>query len=1014
MRIRTKTILVLVPTLAVMLSAITARTLHQSKQAFLRVEDDLIQKDTSRAVAAVREIGNNLGSKLSDWAGWDDTYNYMKSRDQGFIDSNIEVVTLHDMEVDAMLFLDEELRPVFSAAVTKGADGAPSEGFVELPPALGHLVANRDRLLLHGEPLARSVNIGIVQQPPLDPVMVATRPILKTDKSGPARGVMVWARTLTPAVAADISERLGITVRFEQAGGSAVSGLVVSRPDDSTIVGRAVVGDVADVPALTVEARTSRPVYAQALETSAAVIRTIAVAGGLALAAILFTMSRLVTSRADALDRRLKGVVTDHQRIELPGSDEFSHIARTVNMLLEAASAARTEALASEQRFRSVAEAAPIAIWIRDAGFKLTYLNAFGRALIGAGAEEAIDAFRSGLHPGDMPRVEAVWAESVRQRAPFTVTSRLLRADGTTRWITCSGVPQFDASGRLTSIIGTTTDITESKLAHELILDSERKFRAMFESSPIGIALCISDGRFVQANPQFLALVGRTEDQIAHLRLHDVTADATAEVFCEVLGSESADVRFAPRESRLRTMDGAVVPVLISANVASDEVHGPRLWVFAEDISARIDAEERLERYASDLIDTKTWLEEQASQLEKHARELEGAKAAAEAASRAKGEFLANMSHEIRTPMTAILGYADLLIDNGLDTPDATQHLATIRRNGEHLLGLINDILDLSKIESGRMEVERLPISPVAVAREVQDLLRGRATAQRVDLRVNLASELPRTIASDAVRLRQVLVNLVGNAIKFTPGGTVTLGVRSSADRTMLQFEVADTGIGMSAEQMAKLFQAFSQADASTTRKFGGTGLGLAISKRLAQMLGGDITVASEEGRGSTFTFSVAIDASAVEWTSAEPVGGPAVAGASATVSLAGRRILLAEDGPDNQRLISFHLKKAGAQVEIVDNGRAAVDAALGAVSAGQAFDVVLMDMQMPILDGYSASTELRSRGYVGPIVALTAHAMSSDRDKCLAAGCSDYLTKPIDKVALIERSATAASGVAA
>ncbi len=395
------------------------------------------------------------------------------------------------------------------------------------------------------------------------------------------------------------------------------------------------------------------------------------------------------------------------------------------------------------------------------------------------------------------------------------------------------------------------------------------------------------------------------------------------------------------------------------------------------------------------------------------------ANAAAEAANLAKSEFLANMSHEIRTPMTAILGYADLIADaveRQVDLHKHRDYAETIKRNGEHLLSIINDILDLSKIEANKLIVEKSCTSVSQLLHDTIRLMNVNAAAKGLVLRGSVDSEVPEFVVTDPTRLRQILVNLIGNAIKFTEHGGVSVDVAyQSQPEAMLSVSVTDTGIGMSDEQLRRMFQAFEQADASTTRKYGGTGLGLRISKRLAEMLGGDISVASRSGEGSTFTVTLAAPAvcrNEVQLSTrpTDQLGphGSSSPSSSHRLPLNGVRILLAEDGPDNQRLISFHLTKAGAVVTIAENGKVAIEALCHNADSSQPllvpapFDLIISDMQMPVMDGYESVQLMRSKGCSLPIISLTAHAMQRDQEKCLEAGCNAHLTKPIDRSQLV------------
>ncbi len=390
-------------------------------------------------------------------------------------------------------------------------------------------------------------------------------------------------------------------------------------------------------------------------------------------------------------------------------------------------------------------------------------------------------------------------------------------------------------------------------------------------------------------------------------------------------------------------------------------------------------------------------------------RELQHATRAAEAATLAKNAFLANMSHEIRTPMTAILGYTELLLSPEVSDSERLNGLQTIRRNGRHLLQIINDILDLSKIEAGKLEVEPVPCRPAQLLAEVQDLLRGKAEEKNLWLEIEGAGPLPELIRTDATRLKQALINLVSNAIKFTAHGGVRVVASCAYEAEQLTLAVIDTGPGLTPEQKARLFQPFVQLDSSATRQSGGTGLGLVITRRIAELLGGGVTLESEPGKGSTFRLSVATGpltgVSQVKLEDALRSNADQARAPARLPRLSGR-ILLAEDGPDNRRLLTTFLERAGAEVEVAENGQQAAERVLAAAKAGTPFDLVLMDLQMPVMDGLTATRFLRVRGYRGQIIALTAYAMKGEIDKCLAAGCNYYLSKPITREHLVREVA--------
>ncbi len=509
--------------------------------------------------------------------------------------------------------------------------------------------------------------------------------------------------------------------------------------------------------------------------------------------------------------------------------------------------------------------------------------------------------------------------------------------------------------------------------------DERRQLKETFES----------DGCCVRLAGEAIAAL----DEVASRRPDAIVLD------CALCGTADVDLLRALRE-RTSSRDTSV---LLIADSEDDETLTEGLEVGATDFVLR--------PVSQSIIRARV---ENAIQIRRSQHRIREHKESVEIATTQKADFLASMSHEIRTPMTSILGFTDVLYHEGDITqapPVRVEAIRTIRRCSEHLLGLINDILDLSKVEAGRLEIAPYRCSVFQVLSEVADVMKGRAQEKNLPLEIQFAGPIPVTVHTDPGRLRQILINLVSNAVKFTERGSVTVTtslLREPGESPLLQFEVADTGIGITPNQQARLFQPFSQATAQTQTKYGGTGLGLSISQQLAEMLGGKIRLTSEPGRGSTFTLTIATGPLegvplTRENTTKRGTGQDGLFKAPLSPNSLSCRVLVAEDGPDNQRLIKYLLTKAGAHVVIADNGCTAVDLALSARAAGSPFDVILMDMHMPKMDGYDATRHLRRSEYAGPVIALTANAMREDRQKCLDAGCDAYCPKPIDRHELIQ-----------
>lgn len=647
------------------------------------------------------------------------------------------------------------------------------------------------------------------------------------------------------------------------------------------------------------------------------------------------------------------------------------------------------------QRLEIATYSSGVGIWEYDtAAGRLTWdATMFSLYGVPTDTDLVFNSWADRLHPEDRERAVSEINEVFTSGKKFDTTFRIITPAGEIKHLRAAAGMFKDENNAL-FMIGSNWDITESTLAIENMNEAQRL-------GQIGSWSWNVHEDVVEWSDQTYALFGVKKSE--------------TKIDLQTVGSYYTD------ESQ-RILESAVHEALANGTAYSLELESRNPFNGVRYLRGQGRARYSADGVIKGLFGTVMNVTE--SKL--YEESLHQAKLQSEAANLSKSEFLANMSHEIRTPMTAILGYADLLEVDGELTSDRVQALdaiRTIKVNSTHLLTIINDILDMSKIDSGKMTVESIEISPTRIIEEVVNLVRYQCDGKRLGLHVIYESSIPKIIKSDPTRLRQILLNLVGNAIKFTEMGSVTISVLFSIESNSLSFAVIDTGIGMSPSQRDRIarFDAFSQADSSTTRNFGGSGLGLRICNSLANMLGGEITVDSELGKGSRFTLQISIGnpqhleiLSQSELESFEEQSPPTQAPiqTSDQAPLEGICVLLAEDGPDNQRLISFHLKKAGASLCLAENGLAAIQFMEDAVAGASALpDLILMDMQMPEMDGYTATLRLRELGFTIPIVALTAHAMDGDRKKCLDAGCSDYLTKPIDKRMLVELCRSIAKG---
>ena len=666
---------------------------------------------------------------------------------------------------------------------------------------------------------------------------------------------------------------------------------------------------------------------------------------------------------------------------------------------------AERESRESQELFRNAFNESPIGMSVTELDGKLLRVNPPLCELLGYTESELRGrTFQSLTHPDDLTgNMNAIDLMLSGQVDHATVEKRYVRKDGELVWALVNAGLAYDAEGRPRYMIGQVQDIGERKRAEAERHERQELFRSAFEESPIGMALATLDGSLVRVNAAFCRMLGYSEQELLALRFQQFTHPDDLPGNLELLGNlRSNERRHYELEKRYIRKDGEIIWVQLNVSAVLDASGQPTHMIgHAQNVTDRNRAEQELRAYASRLVETRDELEHRTVELAAKSVEAVAARRVAEEANRIKGAFLANMSHEIRTPLAAIIGFANLLLDDRLPETERAKSVQTIARHGQHLLALVNDVLDLSKIEADRMTVERIPCDPAQILADVEAMLAERAWAKGLPLVVHVAPNVPPRVRSDPTRLRQVMLNLISNAIKFTPGGEVRVEL-SAGEHDALRLVVIDTGIGMTADEIDRLFVPFNQADVSTTRRFGGTGLGLAICKRLVEMMHGRIDVTSAAGVGTTF--EVTVEAPACD---AVPQREPHVSAGLRP----GLRVLLAEDGPDNQRLISFYLDHAGIDHEIAENGRVAVDAALNAAATGRGFDLVLMDMQMPELDGYAATAALRAAGLVMPVLALTAHGTAEQCEQSLKAGCAEHLVKPVEHDQLLAAIARHTAG---
>lgn len=636
----------------------------------------------------------------------------------------------------------------------------------------------------------------------------------------------------------------------------------------------------------------------------------------------------------------------------------------------------------SERRFRIMADGCPAPVWVTGPDGKPQFVNRAYREYFNVSYEELVNGkWQVRVHPEDAQEyLHGFWL-GVREHGAIRNEMRARRRDGEWRWVASYAEPRWSHEGEFLGHVGLMLDITDRKQAEESLRASEEKFRQLAENIREVFWMNGAAGEILYISPAYEEVWGRRCEDLYRRPME----------WAEAIEPEDREQALAGYERQLQG----------HAMVKEFRIRTPRgdlKWVRTRAFPIRGE-DGRIYRVAG--------IAEDVTESKRAAAAMHLAKLAAESATRAKSEFLANMSHEIRTPMNAVIGMTGLLLGTNL-TVEQRRYAEIVRASGESLLSLINDILDFSKIEAGKLELDKLDFDLDAAVAETLGLLSPGAQRKGLGLESAFGPNVPLRLRGDPGRLRQILLNLGGNALKFTERGGVTIRMELNAENTgsaMIRFSVRDTGIGIPAERQAEIFAPFTQADGSTSRKYGGTGLGLAICRQLVGLLGGQIGVESEPGKGSNFWFTAVFEkvpgAGATEGRCTKAAQEERRGLGMRGLSKRAPRILIAEDNVTNQQVALAVLKKLGCRADAVANGKEAVES-LRSIP----YDLVLMDCQMPEMTGYEAAAQIRdARSGVSnpgvPIIALTAHAMTGDREKCLSAGMDDYLAKPFQAATL-------------
>jgi len=969
--------------------------------SFISLQQTEAQKNIERCIYAIHNQTNSLGDLNADWSVWDDTYEFVQDKNSVYIESNLADYALFTaIKLNLLYMCNLEGEVVWGKIYD-----LQNETCVEIKEFPKRSFSKDHILLKHDSTESCIQGLYLTE---LGPMLISSRPILTSEGQGPIRGTLIMGRFLDKNMIEHISRDLSTKFRVElikdvsdKEKSKHIIGqiskdwpYVLEQYDNDLLRIYGLESDLAGEPAILITVDVPATIIAKGRTITTFVHLSILFSGTIIIFVIYWVMKKTVLERLAGISESIDEVIENQDfsvRTSINGSDELGRLGDNLNNMLKHLGRTEEALRASEEQYRGIFEATTDGLKIGTMDGQVVAVNQAFAQMHGYSPEELATLNPKHWIDSDSYNLFQQFIENVKAGEAFQCEARDVRKDGSVFDVEIHGIP-WNFQGKLHTLT-IVRDITERKQLHEILDRKQKNLEAIFDAAPLGMML-VDDQGFVK-------------------RVNDVLAKLVHRDFSEIINRQP----------------GEGLACIHAADQADGCGNGPfcskcPIRNLFEGVLSSWQANRRIEIQAALLIDGKEvnpWLEFSAEPAyidgskhvvlaiqditkRKHTEQaLRVAMAQARMANTAKSQFLATMSHEIRTPMNAIIGFTNLLAESEL-TEEQKEHLNLVRDSSHNLLRLIDDILDLSKIEAEKVDVDIAECSLGQLLNSVESLMTPKAKIEGLNLKIIEEGRLPAQIHTDVTRVRQCLINLVSNAIKFTREGHIYLKVslQEIENAPFIRFDVEDTGIGISQEKQDEIFDTFVQADNSTSREFGGTGLGLAISKRLVELLGGKLTLTSEVGKGSVFSLTIPADVDVTKQPLLDRQNIPSKIEVgnddeAKQVEFTGN-ILVAEDARTNQVLIKSLLKRLGLKVTIVEDGNQAVQKALS-----KQFDLIFMDIEMPNMNGYEATKAIRKEGLKTPIIALTAYAMKGDDKKCFAAGCNEYISKPIEHKKLLQ-----------